>query len=120
MKAHTVSFFNALLLIIFSSWGYFSSDTPSFTALIPAVIGVLLLLCNKGVKNENKVMAHIAVVLTLLVLIGLVKPLTGAIARNDFLAVARVTIMLVSTAVAMVFFVKSFIDARKARQKETS
>ncbi|MEM8507663.1 MAG: hypothetical protein AAF717_07530 [Bacteroidota bacterium] len=120
MKAHTVSFFNAVILIIFSAWGYFSSDTPSFTALIPAIIGLLLVLCNKGVKNENKVIAHIAVVLTLLVLIGLIKPLTGAIGRNDLLAVVRVVIMLVSTGVALVFFIKSFIDARKARQNETS
>ena len=120
MKAHSASLFNALLLILFSTWGYFSSDTPSLTALIPAVIGLLLLLCNKGVKNENKVIAHIAVVLTLLVLIGLVKPLTGAIGRNDVLAVIRVVIMLISTVVALVFFIKSFIDVRKARQNETS
>ncbi len=116
MKAHTASFFNAILLIIFSTWGYFSSETPSLTALIPAFIGVLLVLCNNGVKNENKLIAHIAVVLTLLMLIGLIKPLTGAIGRNDFLAVARVIIMLVSTVIALVFFVKSFIDARKNRK----
>ena len=109
MKAHTTSFFNALVLIVFSSWGFFSSETPSLTALIPAFIGVLLVLCNNGVKNENKRIAHIAVVLTLLVLIGLIKPLTGAIGRNDFFAVARVIIMLVSTIVALVFFVKSFV-----------
>ncbi|MEM6866392.1 MAG: hypothetical protein AAF575_14480 [Bacteroidota bacterium] len=118
MKAHSASLLNAILLIGLSAWGYLSSETPSITALIPAIIGLLLVLCNKGVKNENKVVAHIAVLLTLLVLIGLIKPLTGALGRNDSMAVIRVVIMILSTVVALVFFVKSFIDARKKRAKE--
>lgn len=116
MKAHTASLINAIILIAFSAWGYFSSDTPSITALIPAIIGVLLLICNPGVRKENKVIAHIAVVLTLLVLIGLIKPLTGAMGRGDSAAIFRVVTMILSTLLAMVYFVKSFIDARKNRQ----
>ena len=72
MKAHTASLINALILIALSLWGYFSSETPSMTALIPTAIGVVLLALNNGVKKENKVIAHIAVLLTLLSLIGLV------------------------------------------------
>ncbi|MGD1843741.1 MAG: hypothetical protein ACFB0B_23035 [Thermonemataceae bacterium] len=118
MKAHTASLLNAILLITLSAWGYFSSDTPSVTALIPAVVGVILLLLNNGVKKENKVIAHIAVLLTLLILVGLLRPLTGAVGRGDTLAITRVSIMLISTLVAIVFFVKSFIDARKKRVSE--
>ena len=115
MKAHKTSLVNAILLIALPLWGYFSSDSPSTTALIPTFIGLALLLLNKGVKNENKIIAHIAVLLTLLVLIGLIKPLTGAIGRNDNAAMIRIFIMILSTIIAMVFFVKSFIDARKKR-----
>lgn len=118
MKAHSVSFANAVLLIALSLWGYLSSETPSITALIPAFIGVLLLLCNRGVKKENKIIAHIAVLLTLVVGAGLVKPLTGAIDRSDTMAVVRVVIMLLSTVIALYAFVRSFIAARKNRQME--
>ena len=118
MKAHTASLLNALLLVSLSCWGYLSSDTPSMTALIPTFIGAILLALNKGVKEENKVIAHVAVVLTLLILIGLIKPLMGAMGRGDSMAIARVSIMLVSTIVAMVFFIKSFIDARKNREAQ--
>ena len=118
MKAHTVSLINALVLIALSSWGYFSSETPSVTAHIPTIIGVFLLVCNKGVKTENKVIAHIAVVLTLLVLIGLIKPLSGTIARGDMIALGRVVVMLLTTIWALVAFVQSFIAARKSREKE--
>ena len=115
MKAHVASLINALLLITLSAWGYLSSDTPSMTALIPAIIGTLLLLMNGGVKKENKVIAHIAVLLTVLILFGLVKPLMGAMDRADSMAIMRVGIMMASTVFALVFFVKSFIDARKNR-----
>ena len=115
MKAHTASLINAVLLIGLSAWGYFTSDTPSVTALIPAIIGVILLALNKGVKAENKLIAHIAVVLTLLILIGLIKPLQGAMGREDSMAIMRVGIMIASTIFAMIFFVKSFIDAKKNR-----
>ena len=115
MKAHTASLINAVLLVALSAWGYFTSDTPSVTALIPAIIGVILLALNKGAKAENKLIAHIAVVLTLLILIGLVKPLQGAMGREDSMAIMRVGIMIASTIFAMIFFVKSFIDAKKNR-----
>lgn len=116
MKAHTASLINAILLVALSVWGYLSSETPSMTALIPTFIGVALLAMNRGIKNENKVIAHIAVLLTLLILFGLVKPMMGAVDRADNMAIARVAIMMISTVVAMIFFVKSFIDARKNRE----
>lgn len=115
MKAHLVSLIHAVALIGLGGYGYLSSDTPSVTALIPVVFGVLLLAMNNGVKKENKVIAHIAVLLTLLIIIGLVKPLTGAMGRGDSAAVARVATMLVLGVLAMVSFVRSFIAARKGR-----
>lgn len=116
MKAHTASLINAILLIVMGAWGYFSSETPSMTALIPVAFGIILLAMYNGVKKENKVIAHIAVVVTLLALLGLFMPLKGAIGRSDNMAIIRVAIMLISSLLAMVYFVKSFIDARKARQ----
>lgn len=116
MKPHIASLINALLLVSLSLWGYLSSDSPSMTALIPTVIGVILLLCNPGIKSENKVIAHIAVLLTLLILLGLGKPLMGAIGRSDTMAIIRVSVMLLSTLFALVTFIQSFIQARKNRE----
>jgi len=73
-------------------------------------------LLNKGVRNENKVIAHIAVVLTFLILIGLIKPFIGAFDKSNNAAIIRVGIMMFSTIVAMIFFIKSFINARKSRE----
>ena len=119
MKAHQASLINAILLIGLSLWGYFSSETPSNTALIPAIIGAILLAMNPGIKKENKIIAHVAVVLTLVILIGLIKPLTGAIGRTDVAAEVRVAIMIISTVFALGAFVKSFMNNRKNRQEAT-
>lgn len=118
MKPHVASFANAIILITFSTWAYFTSETPSTTALIPAGIGLVLLLLNSGVKKEAKIPAHIAVVLTLVALIGLYKPLTGALGREDNIAIIRVVIMMLSTAFALVTFIRSFIEVRKQRKLE--
>ena len=115
MKSNTISLINAIILVSFSLWGYFSSETPSATALIPTAFGMLLVLLNKGVKNENKLAAHLAVLLTLLVIFGLIKPLLGSVERKDYPAIVRVSIMLLSSILAMVYFVKSFIETRRNR-----
>jgi hypothetical protein len=39
----------------------------------------------------------------------------SAIGRADGLGIARVSVMMVTSLVAMVVFVRSFIDARKGR-----
>lgn len=117
MKPHIANLLNAAVLIIMSAWGYYSSDTPSMTAMIPAIVGGILLLLNNGVRRENKVIAHIAVLLTLLILIALVKPLTGAMGRGDTMAMVRVGAMMLTSVLAMIAFVQSFIAARKAREQ---
>lgn len=110
MNAHTASLVNAILLISVGGWGYLESGSP--TSLIPVVIGTILVLLNKGIKKQNKIVAHLAVVVTLLGF-ALIMPLMKALedGRND--AILRILIMLSSSVYAMIFFVKSFIQARK-------
>ncbi len=115
MTAHTASLVNAIVLIVFSAWAYLASETPSITALIPAAFGLLLLACYKGVRDENKIVSHISVLLTALVIFGLFAPLRGAIEREDGAAIFRVGVMMATTLVALAFFIKSFIDARRRR-----
>jgi len=118
MKPNVASLINAVLLISFGLWSYMSLESKPITALIPVFIGVILLALNPGVKKENKIVAHIAVLLTLLILIGLIKPLTGSIGRGNLLGIARVAVMLLSTAFALITFIRSFIAVRKARNLE--
>lgn len=115
MKPHTASLMNALVLMALSAWAYVGSETPSFTALIPAGFGVVMLVCYPGVKAENKIVSHIAVVLTLVLLLGLLLPLRGALGRGDNVAVFRVALMVLTTVVALVAFIKSFINVRRQR-----
>ena len=115
MKASLSSLLNAIILISMGLWGYFESESKAITALIPVIIGTILLLVNKGVKNENKALAHVAVLLTFLILFGLVRPLMGAFERENTYAIIRVLLMIVSSLWAMISFIKSFISARKNR-----
>lgn len=116
MKPFQANLVNAAVLIILGLWGYLASETPSPTALIPVGFGVIFALATPPFKKENKVVAHIIVLLTLLIIIALFMPLRGALGRGDTLAAVRVGIMIATSVVAMVIYIKSFIDARKARE----
>lgn len=82
---------NALILISFSAWGYWGSETPSYTALIPLVIGSLLMAFSAKETHRNK---KIMVILLAIVCIGLLKPLIASFSRTDFFAPMRVIVML--------------------------
>tara|TARA_B100000809_G_scaffold149958_1_gene147460 strand:+ start:5653 stop:6015 length:363 start_codon:yes stop_codon:yes gene_type:complete len=118
MKPNIASLINAISLILLGSWSYMSLDSRPITALIPVFIGIVLLVLNPGVKKENKIVAHIAVLLTLLILIGLIKPLMGSIGRENILGIIRVAVMILSTAFALITFIRSFIAVRKAKNLE--
>ena len=53
------------------SWSYLINESRPITALIPVFVGLCLLLLNKRVKNEDKLGAHLAVLITFLIIIGL-------------------------------------------------
>ena len=115
MKTNQANLLNALTLILMPLWSYLTYEgtiekpDQSITALIPLFLGVVLLLCNGGVKRENKMIAHIAVFITLIALIGLLKPLNAAIDDGRTLSIFRVVAMLITGSLAMITFIKSFI-----------
>ena len=114
MKPHKISFVNAITLISFGLWGYIDVDY-SPTALIPVVFGVIILILNPGLKRENKVVAHIVVLLTFLILGGLVKPLMSTLESGNTMGITRVSLMMSSTLMALIVFVKSFIANRSKK-----
>ena len=116
MKAHTTSLINALILVIMGLWGYFESDSRPVTALIPVVVGIILVAINNGVKKENKIIAHIAILLTLIITIGLIKPFLGSLERGNITGIIRVSLMILTSLLAMIAFIQSFIAARKVRK----
>jgi|TARA_B100000780_G_scaffold77288_2_gene52221 uncharacterized membrane protein (UPF0136 family) len=111
MKTYQANLLNSIVLIIIGLWGYFEVVSP--TALIPVFFGLVLLLCNGGVKKENKVIAHIVVLLTLLLLVALVGMRLPKSLDSGGLGLIRVIAMISTSTIAMVTFIKSFIANRK-------
>jgi Na+/citrate or Na+/malate symporter len=122
MKTEQSNLLNSLTLITVGLWGYFDvsdydlSVITSFehwTALIPVVFGFVLLLCHKGVKNNSKLVAHIAVVVTLLIFIALVGKRLPISIEQGGAGLFRVIAMSLTSFLAMITFIKSFIANRK-------
>ena len=114
MKPHKISFVNAMTLISFGLWGYFDGDAEkNITALIPVFFGIIILVLFRGLKNKNKVVSHIVVILTFFILAALIaKPLLSQIDSGDQLGITRVSLMILSCLMALIVFIKSFIANR--------
>jgi hypothetical protein len=113
MKPFQINVANSSILIIVGLLGYFMSNNPSPTTFIPVVAGAILLAMNSGLKKENKTIAHVVVLLTFLLAIALIMPLRGAMKREDTGGIIRVGLMVVSSIVAFILYINSFIAARK-------
>ncbi|MDB9910285.1 hypothetical protein OAC83_01545 [Flavobacteriales bacterium] len=119
MTAQKMNLINALTLVIVGLWGFIDVNTPSletgisWTALIPVFFGAIFLLCQKGIKNDSKIIAHIAVVLTLLILIALVGKRLPISIENGGIGLFRVAVMSLTSLLAFIIFIRSFIENRK-------
>ena len=111
MNNSTINIINSISLIAMGIWGYI--DVSSVTALIPTFFGVALILCTNGLKKENKMISHIAVLLTLLILGALLGMRLPKSIDQGGIGLIRVIIMIGTSAVAMLFFINSFIRARR-------
>lgn len=104
--------------------GYFASGQGSPTALIPAAFGVTFLVLGLVATkaSSSKHPMHAAAVLALLGLIGtaggvldVLSLLSGADVERPLAAWSR-SLMAIAMAVFLVLCVRSFVQARKARQ----
>ena len=111
MNAYKANLINSISLIILGIWGYI--EVSSVTALIPTAFWAILLDCSGGVKKQNKIIAHIAVLLTLLILFALLGMRLPKSLESGGLGLFRVLAMCGTSVMAMIYFVKSFIAARK-------
>lgn len=114
MNSRMGNLINSTSLILIGLWGYLS--VSSITALIPVAFGIGLILCDSGLKNHNKLIAHIAVSLTLIILLALIGMRLPKSIEDGGIGLVRVILMISTSVLAMVYFVKSFIDARIAKQ----
>ncbi len=120
MKSTQANLLNGIVLLAAGLYGYFgmvnSEGKHAITALIPAVFGLTFLACQKGVAAENKIIAHIVVVLTFLLLIictmRFFKIEDWGAKKYLFLA------CIVSNVIALIAFIGSFMEARKKRQQQ--
>jgi len=113
MKAHSANLINSVALVFIGLWDYIATQTLSSTNMVPIAAGIMLLFLYNGVKREDKITAHIAVVITLLAFLSLIKPLIDGVETSNMNVIIRNLILMLTGLLAMAYFVKSFIDARR-------
>jgi hypothetical protein len=100
--------------------GYVATGAASVTALIPAMLGALMLVLALVARNPaaRKHAMHAAVALALVSVVGTLPRLFPALMAREFqrpAVIAQLAMVLV-LAFYVVLGVKSFIEARRARR----
>lgn len=92
------------------------SDSPSWTPMIPAAFGVLLIACAAAAMKKAWRMhaMHAAVLLTVLLVLGSIMPLMNPTTEK----VVEAVLTIVLGVVYIVMCVRSFFAARRARKIE--
>jgi hypothetical protein len=121
----TIAF--GLFLILVGLAGYWFSESRSPTALIPAGFGLVLLVLGVLARRDDwrKHVMHAAVLVALAGAVGAgimslpkLFALIGGTPLERPLAVVSQALTALCCAVLVGLYVKSFIDARKARPKD--
>jgi hypothetical protein len=108
------------VLIAIGVIGYVATGAASLTALIPGIVGAVLLILALAARNPEarKHTMHAAVAVALVSLIATLPRLIPALAAGEFQrpAVIAQSVMVLVLAFYVAMGVKSFIDARRARR----
>ena len=113
MNASKANLINSISLIFLGLWGYI--DSSSMTALIPVGMGIVLGGFTNQIKKGNKLIAHIAVLGTLMILISLIGMRLPKSIDQGGIGLYRVIAMITTSSIAMLYFIKSFIDNRRSK-----
>jgi hypothetical protein len=107
----------AAALIVTGVVGYVATDRQSATALIPAVLGLLLLAFGWLARNQayRKHAMHAVAVVALLGLLGTIRGLIRLLGGTMTPAAISQGLTALLTGALLVLCVKSFIDARRRR-----
>lgn len=111
MNNFKMMLFNGLMLIVLGLISYFNSPEAerSATALIAPIVGTILVLLSFPTKNGNRTAAHIGVVLTVLVAIALIIPITRS-------GSPYAIIMCIISFIAVIYYIKGFMTMKREKQ----
>jgi hypothetical protein len=107
-----------VLLIIVGAFFYYLTNMASWTALIPAIFGLVFMILGQlaAVPGLRKHMMHVSAALALLgVVFGIIRLLPGP-AEGKGYAYTETAIFAGLCGLLVILSGKSFIDARRRRQ----
>jgi hypothetical protein len=116
-QPHKVNLFYSLFLIALALFGFFAryleQGDMQFTALIPAVFGIILLPMTGGIKRDNRVIGHISALVLVIVLFGMI----GMFFRDGGVSLERKSVIFQLVTLSTLYYlfiqVRYFIRRRK-------
>lgn len=105
MKAYQLNLILCFVLVGVGLWSYEASGRDFHTLSVP-VLGILLSLFHKPLKESNQKMEKAAMLASLIVFIIMLLPLKNSIQGNNMMAVVRVSIVLLACGLALIMYMR--------------
>jgi hypothetical protein len=99
---------NALVQIAGGVWGYFGSDPPAPTSIVPAIFAVVFLVCVPLFQSGVRPALVLLPILHGLLFLAIAGYIVSAARSLDWLSVGRNAVMAVSCIWALVVLARSF------------
>ena len=118
-KIYRVNLIYSIIIIAAGIFGllarYFEQGDWKFTALIPAVFGLVLLFMTGGMKRQNRIVSHLVVVRTLVLAIMVTVMMILNLGEGSGIdrKIAIFMVIIAASIVALGYYIASFVAARR-------
>ncbi len=113
MKSQHAAQLNALFLIMIGLWGYAANDFAIHTVLVPLIAGIGFYVFSYFLKNEHKKLLLMISFLCFILILAFSVPFLRNAEQGDFWGMTRVGLEMTVTAMALIVYLRNFIQTRK-------
>ncbi|MBK6622979.1 MAG: hypothetical protein IPH04_01965 [Saprospirales bacterium] len=117
MKPYQITLINAIVLLAIGLWGYLHPGAQRSFALIPVAFGLLFLTTTPLFRSGNLLVAYMVSTLTLLLVTALAISLVEALQYREFGNIFRLSLMSISSAIAVGIYFKAYLLQQRARSR---
>lgn len=105
MYPYRINLFLAVALVMLGLWSFQASGRDNHTLIVP-VLGIILSFFHRPLLNDPDKFFKIVIAVTGIIFITLLLPLKNSLESGHLMGTFRVSLMLLSTATALILYYK--------------
>lgn len=106
MNPYKAAILQALIFLSVGFWGYAANNFAAHTAMVPLGAGILFLALSQRLKNPDRIMLLVVMLISLALFIALMIPFRRNAGQSDFWGMFRIAIEMTACALAFIVYLR--------------